>query len=102
MCPKRLYTVCAETVVPVAEESWQDRSDAVLRLFLLAVTVKYIYRSSFGVVTRGATCAVTSTHITIILELLPKPGDDTLGDFKFLGYFQLGTSTFQSFNNSTT
>ncbi|GBN33366.1 hypothetical protein AVEN_262971-1 [Araneus ventricosus] len=28
--------------------------------------------SSFGVVT-GATCAVTSTHITIILESLPKP-----------------------------
>ncbi|GFV01729.1 hypothetical protein TNCV_3261421 [Trichonephila clavipes] len=25
-----------------------------------------------------ATCAVTSTHITIILESLPKPGDDTL------------------------
>ncbi|GFY22727.1 hypothetical protein TNCV_2179881 [Trichonephila clavipes] len=56
------------------------------------VTAKY--RSSFGVVTRGATCAVTSTHITIILESLPKPGDDTLGDSKFLGYFQLGTSTF--------
>ncbi|GFX56705.1 hypothetical protein TNCV_494531 [Trichonephila clavipes] len=32
----------------------------------------------------GATCAVTSTHITIILESLPKPGDDTLGDSKFL------------------
>ncbi|GFV03120.1 hypothetical protein TNCV_5025731 [Trichonephila clavipes] len=29
-------------------------------------------------------CAVTSTHITIILESLPKPGDDTLGNFKFL------------------
>ncbi|GFY36029.1 uncharacterized protein TNCV_4844011 [Trichonephila clavipes] len=51
MCPKRLYSVCLETVVPVAEESWKDRSDAVLRLFLLAVTAKY--RSSFGVVTRG-------------------------------------------------
>ncbi|GBL89589.1 hypothetical protein AVEN_87909-1 [Araneus ventricosus] len=50
----------------------------------------------------GATCAVTSTHITIILESLPKPGDDTLGDFKFLGYFQLGTSTFQSSDKSTT
>ncbi|GBL99817.1 hypothetical protein AVEN_211013-1 [Araneus ventricosus] len=37
----------------------------------------------------GATCAVTSTHITIILESLPKPGDDTLGDSKFLEYFQL-------------
>ncbi|GFU80634.1 uncharacterized protein TNCV_1549011 [Trichonephila clavipes] len=41
----------------------------------------------------GVTCAVTSTHITIILESLPKPGDETLGDSKFLGYFQLGTST---------
>ncbi|GFW15719.1 transposable element Tcb2 transposase [Trichonephila clavipes] len=41
MCPKRLYTACLETVVPVAEESWRDRSDAVLRLFLLAVTAKY-------------------------------------------------------------
>ncbi|GFV54306.1 hypothetical protein TNCV_4365811 [Trichonephila clavipes] len=29
-------------------------------------------------------------------------GDDTLGDSKFLGYFQLGTSTLQSSNNSTT
>ncbi|GFW09662.1 uncharacterized protein TNCV_1393631 [Trichonephila clavipes] len=68
------------------------RSDAVLRLFLLAVTAKYT----------GPHCAVTSTHITIILESLPKPGDDTLGDSKFLGYFRLGTSTFQSSNNSTT
>ncbi|GFW44500.1 transposable element Tcb2 transposase [Trichonephila clavipes] len=42
MCPKRLYTVCLETVVPVAEESRRDTSDAVLRLFLLAVTAKYI------------------------------------------------------------
>ncbi|GFT39028.1 hypothetical protein TNCV_3691131 [Trichonephila clavipes] len=25
------------------------------------------------------------------MESLPKPGDDTLGDSKFLGYFQLGT-----------
>ncbi|GFX00595.1 uncharacterized protein TNCV_2236021 [Trichonephila clavipes] len=50
----------------------------------------------------GATSDVSSTHITIILESLPKPGDDTLGDSKFLGYFQLGTSTFQSSNNSTT
>ncbi|GFW07202.1 hypothetical protein TNCV_3693961 [Trichonephila clavipes] len=38
----------------------------------------------------GVTCAVTSTHIIIILESLPKPGGDTLGDSKFLGYFQLG------------
>ncbi|GFT29723.1 hypothetical protein TNCV_4891351 [Trichonephila clavipes] len=59
MCPKRLYTVCLETVVPVAEESYETES-------------------------------------------LPKPGDDTLGDSKFLGYFQLGKSTFQSSNNSTT
>ncbi|GFU83159.1 uncharacterized protein TNCV_3737701 [Trichonephila clavipes] len=50
----------------------------------------------------GATCAVTSPHITIILESLPKPGDNTLGDSKFLGYFQLGTSTFQPSNNCTT
>ncbi|GFW73747.1 uncharacterized protein TNCV_1542011 [Trichonephila clavipes] len=50
----------------------------------------------------GATCAVTSAHITIILESLSKPGDDTLGDSKFLGYFQLGMSTFHSSNNSTT
>ncbi|GFX20526.1 uncharacterized protein TNCV_3488831 [Trichonephila clavipes] len=34
-----------------------------------------------------ATCAVTSTHITIILESLPKPGDDILGDSKFLENF---------------
>ncbi|GFX28572.1 hypothetical protein TNCV_1153801 [Trichonephila clavipes] len=40
--------------------------------------------------------------MNFILELLPKPGDDTLGDSKFLGYFRLGTSTFQSSNNSTT
>ncbi|PRD26688.1 UNVERIFIED_CONTAM: hypothetical protein NCL1_37486 [Trichonephila clavipes] len=43
----------------------------------------------------GATCAVTSTHITIILDSLSTPGDDTLGNSKFLGYFQLGeTSTY--------
>ncbi|GFV26826.1 hypothetical protein TNCV_3454971 [Trichonephila clavipes] len=41
----------------------------------------------------GVNCAVTSTHITIILEKLPKPGDDNLGDSKFLGYFQLETQT---------
>ncbi|GFV40923.1 putative DD41D transposase [Trichonephila clavipes] len=34
-------------------------------------------------------CAVTSTHITILLESLPKPGDDTLGYSKFYGYFEL-------------
>ncbi|GFU77277.1 hypothetical protein TNCV_2557151, partial [Trichonephila clavipes] len=28
----------------------------------------------------GVTCGVTSTHITIILEVLLKHGDDTLGD----------------------
>ncbi|GFU27616.1 uncharacterized protein TNCV_3825401 [Trichonephila clavipes] len=92
MCPKCLYTVCLETVVPVAEESRRDRSESVLCLFLLAVTAKYT----------SPHCAVTSTHITIILESLPKPRDDTLGDSKFLGHFQLGTSTFQSYNNSTT
>ncbi|GFS97120.1 uncharacterized protein LOC103523953 [Trichonephila clavipes] len=101
MCPKRLYTVCLETVVPVAEESLRDWSDAVLRLFLLAVTAKYI-----PVLIRRCnsevTCAVTSSHISIILEQLPKPGNNTLGDSMFLGYFQLGTSTFQSSNNFTT
>ncbi|GFW76009.1 uncharacterized protein TNCV_351941 [Trichonephila clavipes] len=45
---------------------------------------------SSGQAKAGATCAVTSTHITIILESLPKPADDTLGDSKFFGYFQLG------------
>ncbi|GFW67850.1 uncharacterized protein TNCV_3871811 [Trichonephila clavipes] len=101
MCPKRLHTVCLETVVPVPEESLRDRSDAMLRLFLLAVTAKYIPVLIRRCNSR-ATCAVTSTHITIPLQSLPKPGDDTLGDSKFLGYFQLGTSTFQSSNNSTT
>ncbi|GFU26611.1 hypothetical protein TNCV_1837391 [Trichonephila clavipes] len=61
MCPKRLYTVCLETVVLELK-----RADET-----------------------GATCAVTSTHTAIILELLPKPEDETLGDSKFLGYFQL-------------
>ncbi|GFY21192.1 transposable element Tc1 transposase [Trichonephila clavipes] len=42
------------------------------------------------------TCAVTSNHITFILESLPKPGDDTLGDSKFLGYFQLEIANNQS------
>ncbi|GFW57041.1 hypothetical protein TNCV_3473241 [Trichonephila clavipes] len=58
-------------------------SDTVLRLFLLAVTTKY--RSCNWEVI----CVVTSTHITIILESLLKPADDTLGDSKFLGHFQL-------------
>ncbi|GFW17743.1 uncharacterized protein TNCV_2653001 [Trichonephila clavipes] len=101
MCPKRLYTVCLETVVRVAEESRRDKSDAVLRLFLLTVTTKYI-PVLIQRCNSGATCAVTSAHITIILESLPKPEDDTLGDSKFLGYFQLGSSTFQSSNNSNT
>ncbi|GFU02173.1 uncharacterized protein TNCV_533801 [Trichonephila clavipes] len=101
MCPKRLYKVCLETVIPVVEESLRDRSDAVLRLFLLAVTAKYI-PLLIRRCNSGATCVVTSTHITIILESLPKPGDDILGDSKFLGYFQLGTSTFHLSNNSTT
>ncbi|GFU51493.1 hypothetical protein TNCV_81371 [Trichonephila clavipes] len=38
----------------------------------------------------GATFTIRSTPITNILELLPKSGDDTLSDSKFLGYFQLG------------
>ncbi|GFU59945.1 uncharacterized protein TNCV_667401 [Trichonephila clavipes] len=101
MCSKRLYTVCLEIAVPVAEESWRDRSDDVLHLFLLAVTAKYI-QVLIRRCNSGATSAVTSTHITIILESLPKPRDDTLGDSKFIGYFLLGTSTFQSSNSSTT
>ncbi|GFV33381.1 uncharacterized protein TNCV_4733041 [Trichonephila clavipes] len=36
-----------------------------------------------------ATYAATSTHITIILESLPNPGDDTLGDSTVLGYFKM-------------
>ncbi|GFX16040.1 uncharacterized protein TNCV_4702991 [Trichonephila clavipes] len=102
MYPKRLYTVCLETVVPVAEESLRDRPDAVLRL----LSVSFGSNCQIPVFIRrcnsGVTCAVTSTHITIILESLLKPGDDTLSDSKFLGYFQLGTFTFQSSNNSTT
>ncbi|GFX51899.1 uncharacterized protein TNCV_3063171 [Trichonephila clavipes] len=77
----------------------QILSDAVLRLFLLAVNAKY---TGLRRCNSGATCAVTSTHITIILESLPKPGDDTLGDSKFLGYFQLGTPTFQTTDKYTT
>ncbi|GFW89179.1 transposable element Tcb2 transposase [Trichonephila clavipes] len=50
----------------------------------------------------GMTCAVTSVPITIILDSLSKPGDDSLEDFKFLGYFQLGTPTFPKADNSTT
>ncbi|GBN77855.1 hypothetical protein AVEN_251713-1 [Araneus ventricosus] len=55
--------------------------DSELRNFQIPVLIQ---RSNLG-----ATCAVTSTHITVILESLPKPGDDTLGDSNFLGYFQL-------------
>ena len=51
MCPKRLYMVCLEPVVPIAEDSWRDSSDTTLCLFLLVETAEY--RSSFGVVTRG-------------------------------------------------
>ncbi|GFX11019.1 hypothetical protein TNCV_512791 [Trichonephila clavipes] len=67
MCPKRLYTVCLETIVPVAEESGRDRSDAALRLFLMAVTAKYIPVLIRGC-NLGAICAVTSTHIIIISD----------------------------------
>ncbi|GBM58479.1 Histone-lysine N-methyltransferase NSD2 [Araneus ventricosus] len=48
-----------------------------------------------------ATCAVISTHITIILESLQKPGDDTLGDLKFLGYFQLGIAVLCNGSSDT-
>ncbi|GFU51344.1 hypothetical protein TNCV_2119651 [Trichonephila clavipes] len=48
----------------------------------------------------GMTCAVTSNHITIILQ--PKSGDYTLSDFKFLGYIKLDTPTFQTPDNSNT
>ncbi|GFT28916.1 uncharacterized protein TNCV_3586011 [Trichonephila clavipes] len=96
MCPKHLYTVCLETVVPVADET---------DLMLCCMSVSFGNNCQIPVLIRRCnsetTCAVTSTHITIILESLPKPGDDTLGDSKFLGYFQLGTSTFLSSNNST-
>ncbi|GBN44881.1 hypothetical protein AVEN_195196-1 [Araneus ventricosus] len=99
-----LLSVCArsllETVVPVSE-SRQRRVDAVLRLFLLAVTLPNT-DPSFGVVTRGDMCCNIYSHYHHLLESLPKPGDDTLGDSKFFGYFQLGTSTFQSSDNSTT
>ncbi|GFU53516.1 retrovirus-related Pol polyprotein from transposon 412 [Trichonephila clavipes] len=37
--------------------------------------------------------AVTSTHITIILESFPKPGDDTSSDPEFHEYFQLARHT---------
>ncbi|GFS61679.1 hypothetical protein TNCV_4313141 [Trichonephila clavipes] len=60
MCPKRLYTVCLETVVPVASFGSNCQIPVLIRRC-----------------NSGATCGVTSTHITIILELLPKPGDDT-------------------------
>ncbi|GFX40904.1 uncharacterized protein TNCV_3761251 [Trichonephila clavipes] len=99
MCPKRLYTVCLETVVPVAEESWRDRSD------VCAPSVSFGSNGQIPALIQRCnsetTCVVTSNHITIILETLLKPGDDTLDDSKFLEYFQLGTSAFQSSNNST-
>ncbi|GFX64946.1 hypothetical protein TNCV_450841 [Trichonephila clavipes] len=47
-------------------------------------------------------CDVTSTHITIILESLPKPEYDTLGNSKFLAYLQQCTPTFQAADNSST
>ncbi|GFT50624.1 hypothetical protein TNCV_552081 [Trichonephila clavipes] len=55
MCPsKRLYTVCLETVVPVAEETWRDRTDAVLRSFLYSNCQIYILlSSSFGAINPG-------------------------------------------------
>ncbi|GFV15863.1 hypothetical protein TNCV_988461 [Trichonephila clavipes] len=65
----------------------------------LAVTAKksvLIRRCSSGVI-----WAITSNHITIILESLPKPGDGTMGDSKFVGYFPLGTPSFQMANNFT-
>ncbi|GFW31139.1 uncharacterized protein TNCV_2577211 [Trichonephila clavipes] len=75
-------------------------------LMLCSVSVSFGSNYQIPVLIRrcksGVTCAVTSTHITINLESLSKPGDFTMGDSKFLGYFQLGTTTFHSYNNSTT
>ncbi|GFT48409.1 hypothetical protein TNCV_4709391 [Trichonephila clavipes] len=92
--------VCLEIVIPMTVHRRQDRSDAMLRLLLLAVTAKY--RFSFGVLTQGATCTVMSTDISIILELLPKSTNDALCNSKFLKYFYLKRQTFQVANNSTT
>ncbi len=98
--PKRLYTVCLKTVVPTAADSWRDWSDTVLCLLLLAVTAKYYF--SIRDCNWGATCTVTSTDISIILESLPKPKDGTLGNSNFLRYFHLSMATFQAADNSTT
>ncbi|GFU14970.1 hypothetical protein TNCV_795421 [Trichonephila clavipes] len=64
----RLYTVC------------RDRSS-----FVSNCQIPVLIRCCNSRVTS----AVTSTHITIILESLSKPADDSLSDSTFLGYFQL-------------
>ncbi|GFV35974.1 putative DD41D transposase [Trichonephila clavipes] len=96
MCPKRLYTVCRETVVLVAEELLKRQiilANPSLRIHpSINITVPVLIRRCNS----GVTCAVASTLINIILESLPKPGDDTLGDSKFIGYFQLDGDRFNS------
>ncbi|GFT49918.1 hypothetical protein TNCV_4175561 [Trichonephila clavipes] len=58
-------------------------------LMVTVVTATHTNTGHHSALQFGATCAVTSTHVTIILESLEKPGDDTLDDSKFLGYFHL-------------
>ncbi|GBN39613.1 hypothetical protein AVEN_268522-1 [Araneus ventricosus] len=95
MCLSVCTRSALETVVPVAEAEG-DRSDAVLRLFLLAVTLQIpvLIRRCCN---SGATCAVTSTHVTINhLGIVAQSLEMALWAIQVPRYFQLGASTFQS------
>ncbi|GFX00347.1 uncharacterized protein TNCV_1273411 [Trichonephila clavipes] len=85
-----------------------DSSENITQAYYCCVHTMHVLYSSLTVGDRairccnsGVTCAVTST-LAMVLESSPKPGDDTLSDSKILGYFHLGTPTFQTADNSTT
>ncbi|GFT03874.1 uncharacterized protein TNCV_1730591 [Trichonephila clavipes] len=85
--------VCLEIVAPMADETGLMLCSICFFWHQIPVLMWHC--------NLGVTCDVTSFHVIIILESLPKPGDDILGDSKFLGYFQLGTPIFQAADNST-
>ncbi|GFX35136.1 hypothetical protein TNCV_2330761 [Trichonephila clavipes] len=94
----RLYPVCLEL-----SYQWLKKADVTCLMLCLVC-----FGSCFQIpvliqrCNSGEGSDVTSTHVTIILVSFLKTEDDSLGDYKFLGHFQLGTATLQLADNSIT
>ncbi|GFX17328.1 hypothetical protein TNCV_3553331 [Trichonephila clavipes] len=98
ICYKRVYTVCLETVVTwlqIADET--GRMLCSIGLFLQLLTDSSLPLALY----LGLACILTSTDISVTLELLSKPRDDNLGNSKFFRYYHLSTSTYHAADNFT-